>query len=38
MGEGVLKAIVGGDPITIDRKHKSAITERLQCKFMMNKR
>jgi putative DNA primase/helicase len=36
MGEGVLKAIVGGDPITIDRKHKSAITERLQCKFMMN--
>ena len=36
MGEGVLKAIVGGDPITIDRKHKSAITEKLPCKFMMN--
>ena len=36
MGEGVLKAIVGGDPITIDRKMISAVTERLDCKFMMN--
>jgi P4 family phage/plasmid primase-like protien len=36
VGEGVLKAITGGDPITIDRKHKSAVTDRLSCKFAMN--
>jgi len=36
VGEGVLKAIVGGDAVTVNRKHKRAIHEPLPCKFMMN--
>lgn len=36
VGEGVLKAIVGGDSVVVNRKHIAALHERLPCKFMLN--
>ncbi|MCK6471509.1 MAG: phage/plasmid primase, P4 family [Planctomycetes bacterium] len=36
VGEGVLKAIVGGDSVAVNRKHIAALHEPLPCKFMMN--
>jgi P4 family phage/plasmid primase-like protien len=34
--EGLLKTIVGADAVTIDRKHKSPVTDKLDTKFVLN--